>query len=152
MPCHSFQVSKVSFLFYSFIQHKCCQDLVLQLGWICSLSVFEKLQRGENLIRLCHVLTRVVTIQYVDVSIYYCLWCITIQWFIVRYKVESKHCSVLLLREMNHVFFFEKHHVPFRLTTMYNNLIKKKTTIHRYITIRNISIQFWLCIDTSIQT
>ena len=45
---------------------------------------------------------RVATIQYVDVSIY-CLR--TIQRYIVRYEVESKHCSVLLLREINDGFF-----------------------------------------------
>ena len=38
-------------------------------------------------------------------------------------------------------FFFEKHYVPFRLTTMYNKSLKK-TTIRRYITIRDISIRF----------
>ena len=50
------------------------------------------------------VKSRVATIQCVDVSINY-LWCIMIQQYIVRYEVESKHCSVLLLREIN-LFFF----------------------------------------------
>ena len=48
---------------------------------------------------------RVATVQCVDISIY-CLWCII---YIVRYEVESKCCSVLLLREINDFFFFEKH-------------------------------------------
>ena len=43
------------------------------------------------------VYTRAAKIQCVDVLIY-CL-------YIVRYEMESKHCSVLLLREINDVFF-----------------------------------------------
>ena len=42
----------------------------------------------------------------VDVSIY-CLWCITIQRYIVRYKVESKHCSVLLFKRNKCFFLWE---------------------------------------------
>ena len=50
-------------------------------------------------------------IQCIDVSIY-CLWCITMQRYIVRYKVESKQWSMLFvnavicfLREISEVIF-----------------------------------------------
>ena len=91
------------------------------------------------LLQLVWLATRVATIQCVDVSMH-CFWCITIQWYIVRYKVESKHCFVLFLREINS---FEKHYVSFRLITMYNNFIK---TSHDMLIYHNsdisISIRF----------
>ena len=57
---------------------------------------------------------RNATIQCVDVSIY-CLWCITIQRYIVRYKVESKQWSMLFFnvdfcffREINELNFLRE--------------------------------------------
>ena len=58
-----------------------------------------------------HVYTRDTTIQCVDVLIY-CLWCITIQRYIARYRVESKQWSMLFfnvffcfLREASELIF-----------------------------------------------
>ena len=49
--------------------------------------------------------------------------------------------NMLLLREINGGFFFEKNYVPFRLTTMYNKSLKQ-AMIRWYITICDISIRF----------
>ena len=64
---------------------------------------------------------------------------------------EPKYCSMLLLKEINDVFFFEKHYVPFRLTTTYNNLIKTShdTSIYYHDTWYINTV--WLCIDTDLK-
>ena len=53
-------------------------------------------------------------------------------------KVGLKYCSVLLLREINDVFSFEKHHVLFRLTTVHNNFIKTSHNMSIYHDMRYV--------------
>ena len=90
----------------------------------------------------CNVTIRVATIQCVDVSIY-CLWCITIRWYIVQYKMESNHCSVLHLRGIYYVFFHWETSCTIQLGWPQCTIISlKQAMVCRYITIRDISIRF----------
>ena len=79
-----------------------------------------------------------------DVLIY-CLWCITIQRHIVRYKAESKHCSVLLFKR-NKWFFFSLRSIMYHLGWPQYTVISLKQAM-----IRDISIQFGLCIDADLK-
>ena len=83
---------------------------------------------------------RVATIQYVDVSIY-CLWCITIQGYIVWYKMESKHLFCVAFKR-NKWWFFPLRNIKYHLGWPQCTIISlKQATICRYIPIRDISIR-----------